>query len=209
MIIMKKILLFLSFALILTIVFTACTSTPKTDELAAAALKEQATAATNSDTLGLAQFQAWKAQNELADVEDFNKPEQEAVAPQKTTKKSYKGPVKAAAPKVVYVPTPAPQQAPAPTTTSNTPNESENVGSGTSESEGTAQAPAPEVKKGVSKSVKGAVIGGVVGAVGGAVINKNNRVAGAVIGGVIGAAGGYGIGRGMDKKDGRIEMIAN
>jgi hypothetical protein len=203
---MKKFLLFLSFALILTIVFTACTSTPKTDELAAAALKEQAAAATNPDTLGLAQFQAWKAQNELVDTEEFNKPEQEAAAPVKTAKKSHKAPVKAAAPKVVYVPTPAPQQAPAPTTTSN---ESENVGSGTSESAGTTEAPAPEAKKGISKSVKGAVIGGVVGAVGGAVINKNNRVAGAVIGGVIGAAGGYGIGRGMDRKDGRIEMIPN
>jgi len=44
----------------------------------------------------------------------------------------------------------------------------------------------------------------VVGAVGGAIINKDNRVVGAVIGGVIGAGGGYGIGRGMDKKDGRI-----
>jgi hypothetical protein len=209
MIIMKKFLLFLSFASIMALVFTACTSTPKTDELAAAALKEQAAATVNPDTVGLSQFQAWKAQNELANAEDFNNPEQEVAAPVKTAKKSYKAPAKAAAPKVVYVPTPAPQQAPAPTTTSNTSNESENVGSGTSESEGTAQAPAPEAKKGISKSVKGAVIGGVVGAVGGAVINKNNRVAGAVIGGVIGAAGGYGIGRGMDKKDGRIEMIAN
>ena len=206
---MKKFLLFLSFASIMAFVFTACTSTPKTDDLAAAALKEQAAVAVNPDTVGLSQFQAWKAQNELANAEDFNNPEQEVAAPVKTSKKSYKTPAKAAAPKVVYVPTPAPQQAPAPTTTSNTSNESENVGSGTSESEGTAQAPAPEAKKGISKSVKGAVIGGVVGAVGGAVINKNNRVAGAVIGGVIGAAGGYGIGRGMDKKDGRIEMIAN
>jgi hypothetical protein len=208
MIIMKKFLLFLSFASVIAFVFTACTSTPKTDELAAAALKEQAAAIVNPDTIGLSQFQAWKAQNELADTEDFNNPEQEA-APVKTAKKSYKAPVKAAARKVVYVPTPAPQKAPVPTTTSNTSNESDNVGSGTSETAGTAEAPAPEAKKGISKSVKGAVIGGVVGAVGGAVINKNNRVAGAVIGGVIGAAGGYGIGRGMDKKDGRIEMIPN
>jgi len=39
----------------------------------------------------------------------------------------------------------------------------------------------------------------------GAILNKKNRVVGAVIGGVVGAAGGYGIGRQMDKKDGRIE----
>ena len=47
------------------------------------------------------------------------------------------------------------------------------------------------------------MIGGVAGAAGGAVINKKNRAAGAVIGGVIGAAGGYGIGRTIDKKNGR------
>jgi hypothetical protein len=58
-------------------------------------------------------------------------------------------------------------------------------------------------KKGWSKAAKGAVIGGVVGAGAGAVINKKNRAAGAVIGGVLGAGAGYGIGRGMDKKDGR------
>jgi hypothetical protein len=58
-------------------------------------------------------------------------------------------------------------------------------------------------KKGWSKAAKGAVIGGVVGAGAGAVINKKNRAAGAVIGGVLGAGAGYGIGRGMDKRDGR------
>ena len=63
-----------------------------------------------------------------------------------------------------------------------------------------------EKEKGWSKAAKGAVIGGVAGAAGGAILNKKNRVLGAVIGGVVGAAGGYGIGRGMDKKDGRIEI---
>ena len=58
-------------------------------------------------------------------------------------------------------------------------------------------------KKGWSKAAKGAVIGGVVGAGTGAVVNKKNRAAGAVIGGVLGAGAGYGIGRGMDKRDGR------
>ena len=41
------------------------------------------------------------------------------------------------------------------------------------------------------------------GAILGAVINKRNRAVGAVIGGVAGGAVGYGIGRTMDKKDGR------
>ena len=61
-------------------------------------------------------------------------------------------------------------------------------------------------KRGWSKSAKGAVIGGASGAVLGAVINKRNRAAGAVIGGVLGAGAGYGIGRKMDKKDGRINL---
>jgi CRISPR/Cas system CSM-associated protein Csm4 (group 5 of RAMP superfamily) len=70
-----------------------------------------------------------------------------------------------------------------------------------SETQNTAKA-----KKGWSKAAKGAVIGGAGGAIAGAVINKRNRAAGAVIGGVIGAGGGYVIGRGMDKKDGRIQL---
>lgn len=55
----------------------------------------------------------------------------------------------------------------------------------------------------ISKAAKGAIIGTVVGAGTGAVVHKRNRSKGAIIGGVIGAAGGYGIGRGMDKRDGR------
>ena len=59
-------------------------------------------------------------------------------------------------------------------------------------------------KKKWSKAAKGAVIGGVIGAGSGAVINKRNRAIGAVIGGVLGAGAGYGIGRSIDKKDGRF-----
>ena len=204
---MKRYLPFLSFALIVTLVFSACTSTPKTDELAAAALKEQATASQNPDTIGLSKFYAWRAQNELVDEQDLNKPAQYA-APIKTAKNVYHAPVHKAS-KPVVQPTPPPP-APAPTTTNTSTNtttaDSDNSGTINSESSETAKAP---VKKGISKAAKGAVIGGVVGAVGGAIINKDNRVVGAVIGGVIGAGGGYGIGRGMDKKDGRIEMIQN
>jgi hypothetical protein len=60
-------------------------------------------------------------------------------------------------------------------------------------------------KKGWSKAAKGTAIGAGAGAVLGAVINKRNRAVGAVIGGVIGGGGGYVIGRGMDKKDGRVQ----
>lgn len=58
-------------------------------------------------------------------------------------------------------------------------------------------------RKGWSKAAKGAVIGGVTGAAAGAIIDKKNRAAGAVIGGVAGAGVGYGIGRHIDKKNGR------
>jgi uncharacterized membrane protein len=58
-------------------------------------------------------------------------------------------------------------------------------------------------KKRWSKAAKATVIGAGAGAVAGAIINKRNRGAGAVIGGILGAGAGYGIGRSMDKKDGR------
>ena len=58
-------------------------------------------------------------------------------------------------------------------------------------------------KKGWSSAAKGAVIGGVAGAAGGAIINKKNRAVGGIVGGILGAAGGYGIGRGIDKRNGR------
>jgi hypothetical protein len=58
-------------------------------------------------------------------------------------------------------------------------------------------------KKGWSKAAKGAAIGAGTGAVAGAIINKRNRAAGAAVGVIIGGGAGYGIGRAMDKKDGR------
>jgi uncharacterized membrane protein len=66
-----------------------------------------------------------------------------------------------------------------------------------------AAAPAAPRKKGWSKAAKGTVIGAGTGAVAGAIINKRNRGVGAVVGGILGAGAGYGIGRSMDKKDGR------
>ena len=176
---MKKLIPFVSFALIMT----ACNQLPEQNSSAVTQQIEVAA----PDTTGLAQFEAWKAQNELgiqAPVEQV----QQTVAPVRKSVKA-KAPVSKA---------PATTQAPS----SSTGDVASNSGSGSSESTGEAKA---AQKKGISKAAKGAVIGGVVGAAGGAVINKKNRVLGAVIGGVVGAAGGYGVGRGMDKKDGRIE----
>jgi hypothetical protein len=158
------------------VLVTACTSTPKTDT----AITTQTTPVTiTADTAGLAQFQAWKTQHELATVAQ------------------YKAQAVAAAPVVVHkhvrTSTVARRSAPNPVATTQS-------GTMTSESENTAKA---AEKKGWSKAAKGAAIGAGVGAAAGAVINKKNRVVGGVVGGVAGGAVGYGIGRHMDKRDGR------
>lgn len=138
---------------------------------------------TPADTAGLAQFQAWKAQNELAAI---NQQQAAAEAPVKEVVRE----------RVVYVNEPRATRRSSRSSgrSSGSTASSGNSGSGTSQA---------EERKGWSKAAKGAVIGGAGGAVVGAVVNKRNRAAGAVIGGVIGGAAGYGIGRSKDKKDGR------
>jgi len=128
------------------------------------------------DTTGLAQFQAWKAQNELVNTE-------QNTAMQPATREVVK-----------YYPASSARKSSSGVSRSSS-------GSSSSGSSGTGSTTTK--KKGWSSAAKGAVIGGVAGAAGGAVINKKNRAAGAVIGGVVGAAGGYGIGRTIDKKNGR------
>jgi hypothetical protein len=128
------------------------------------------------DTVGLAQFQDWKFQNERMDASKYSQYASQPVA---------------------AAPSPAPARR---TTTRRT--ASSNSGSGSMNSGSNNYAKTTQ-KKGWSKAAKGAAIGGGAGAVAGAVINKKNRVAGGVIGGVAGAALGYIIGHGQDKKDGR------
>jgi len=182
---MKKLIPIFSFAIMLT----ACNTTPPvTNGVAGSAVQ----VASQPDTSGLAAYQQWKAQNELASMQVASQPVQQVQAP-----------VRKAAPVRTVYKTVSPSPNPTSTSSSSgTSSTDASSGSGTSQSSGEAKA---SQKKGISKAAKGAVIGGVAGAAGGAILNKKNRVVGAVIGGVIGAAGGYGIGRGMDKKDGRIE----
>ncbi len=149
-----------------------------------------------ADTAGLAQFQAWKAQNELATANQLAQ-QNKVVDSVQPTKEIIRE-------KVVYVNKPGIKKHTTTHTSTNsnstsTGSTTANNGSGVynSTSENTAK------KKGWSKSAKGAVIGGAGGAVLGAIINKRNRGAGAVIGGVLGAGGGYVIGKSKDKKDGR------
>ncbi len=166
---MKKLLFLLP--LIALLVF-ACNSKPKTNaEDVARKVADSLRFA--ADTAGLAEFQNWKAQNEI-----INQPMsgQNALA---------------AAPAVA-------RTSASTRSSSASRSRSSSGGSMSSGSSNTAKA-----KKGWSKAAKGAVIGGVAGGAAGAVINKRNRVVGGVVGGVIGAGVGYGIGRSMDKKDGR------
>jgi hypothetical protein len=141
-----------------------------------------------ADTAGLAQFQAWKAQNELATSQQLQAnqlAEQEQPVREVVRER------------VVYVNEPR-------TTRRSTSSARRSSGSSSgSSSAGSTAGTTTQQKKGWSKAAKGAVIGGAGGAVAGAVINKRNRAVGAVIGGVLGGAAGYGIGRSKDKKDGR------
>jgi hypothetical protein len=181
---MKKLLPILAIA----IVFAACNH--KVDQQPAAAATQQQ--ANMPDTAGLSDYYSWKAQNELAAVKPVQQVQATAAAPVVTRTI------------IKRVPVSSPAKSSS-TSSSSSNNTDASSGSGTMSS-GSEQTAKVEQKKGWSKAAKGAVIGGVVGAAGGAVINKKNRVLGAVIGGVVGAAGGYGIGKGMDKKDGRIDL---
>jgi hypothetical protein len=163
---MKRILSIFSFAAVLAV---SCNTAPQPNAVAGAISPA-------TDTSGLAQFQQWKAMNELANMQQFQNMNAAAQPATKTI--------------VRYVPV-----------RSSSRSSSSRVYSSNSSSSNTATA---SRKKGWSKSAKGAVIGGVAGAAGGAIINKKNRALGAVIGGVLGAGAGYGIGRGMDKRDGRF-----
>jgi hypothetical protein len=201
---MKKLIPIFSIA----VVMAACNPTPKTEAASSAANVSQPVQPTVLDTAGLAEYQAWKVQNELKDTKEYNTPsmEPEQAAPVARVRKvkrpqpSYTS--KTESPVETSVPSSVPASNPESTASNGgSGTVSNDGGAATSESSGTAKA---DEKKGWSKGAKGAVIGGVVGAGAGAVINKKNPVVGAVIGGVLGAGGGYVIGRKMDKKDGRF-----
>lgn len=189
---MKKLLPFLSLAII-----TAACNT-QVDKNAQPSSTQTAQQITQPDTTGLASFNAWKAQNELAQTQPVQNASV-AQQPQKVRTIIKKVPVYTA-------PKSSPVASDTKTTTTSTGSGDANSGTISNTSSETAKA---EKKTGWSKAAKGAVIGGVAGAAGGAIISKKNRVVGAVIGGVLGAAGGYGIGKTMDKKDGRIDYAIN
>jgi hypothetical protein len=193
---MKKVLLSIGAALSLI----ACNQVPQ--ETAGTATQQQIQQPL-ADTAGLASFRNWKVQNELADISEYQAQQiaPVAAAPRQIAKKKAAAPVRHSNP----APAPKPVEQTQTSTSDNTAKNETGSGAGTGTTGAGDETAQTEKKGGWSKAEKGAVIGGIAGAAGGAVINKKNRVAGAVIGAVIGAGGGYAIGRGMDKKDGRID----
>ena len=176
-----------------SVFFVACNSAPQKDAPAQAAVNTQATV----DTAGLADYQSWKAQNEIAPVQEH--PVVAAAKPvvQVRTVRQPVRVVERVIEREVPVETPR-SETKLPDLAGNG-DVASSDGAGTGTDAGTAQAPAEEKKK-VSNSTKGAVIGGVVGGAAGAVISKKNRVVGGIVGGVVGAAVGYGIGKKKDQK---------
>src|SRR5215218_9344599 len=81
---MKKIIFFLSIAVLSIVVLTACNSNNRAEADAVAKLKAyQDSIKFSADTVGLSQFQAWKAQNELSQEEMYG---QNTVAPANNTR---------------------------------------------------------------------------------------------------------------------------
>jgi len=169
---MKRILSVVTIAAVVT----ACNPGPRTEDTEVLSAQKTVLA----DTVGLAEYQAWKAQNELADFQEFQALKAQGVNYNQANNVSRNTSTASRS------------------TSASRSTASRNTGSGRS----TTSAPVAQ-KKGWSKAAKGAAIGAGTGAVIGAVVNKRNRAVGAVIGGVAGGAVGYGVGRGMDKKDGR------
>lgn len=189
---------------ILTIVAGLAACNTDADKIAAtnpSAAVQQAPV-NNLDTAGFAEFQNYKAMNELAVIQEPVQQEQVAAAPVKKATTTVRKATKSVASAPKRVSTSRSSSSSNESTSSSgstvsTGNEGDGAGAGSGDVAQVSE------KKGWSKAAKGAVIGGVTGAAAGAVINKKNRAVGAVIGGVIGAGGGYVVGRGMDKKDGR------
>jgi Glycine zipper len=182
---MKKVLLSVGCA---SLIFVACNTRPDGNTQNPSSIN---TSASTLDTAGLAQFGAWKVEQELAASNSQQLPANTIVYehPEQTSGRAVGH--KSVLQERSY-------SATAPGSTSHAPRNSEPV-SMTSTSSNTAQAPA---KAGWNKAKKGAVIGAGSGAILGAVLDKGNRAVGGVIGGVLGAAVGYGIGHHMDQKGG-------
>ena len=169
---MKKLLPISIIAILAAVFMIACNRQPQANA--------NGKVLTYTDTVGLADFQKWKAQNELADPTVYYKQGNE-IASNRPTRTIVK-----------YVPV-----------KSSTAHRSASRSYSSGSMNSVSQYPAKTLKKGWSRKAKGAVIGGGGGAILGAVINKNNRLLGGALGGALGAGVGYVIGNELDRKHGR------
>src|SRR4051812_13633641 len=76
----------------LAVAMVACNSNPNTTAATNTAPQVQPTPAYTPDTVGLTQFQQWKAANELASVKEYQKPVTQYAAPVKKTRTVYTAP---------------------------------------------------------------------------------------------------------------------
>jgi hypothetical protein len=182
---MKKTLLFIS---IFAIALASCTSrTAKDNQVAQVQLP-------TIDTTGLAAFQEWKYMHERAAITEYQAEPQVKYV----TKPAKKAPVKKA-----KKPAPAPVYNDDNEDIGTSPLPGINEGNNGTIGTETSNEAQEEKKKGISNAAKGTAIGAVGGGAIGAVLFKKNRVLGGAIGAVLGGGIGYGIGRKMDKKQGR------
>jgi len=169
---MKKILPISAIATMIAMLVIACNRSPQSDANSGKNLNY-------TDTLGLADFQKWKALNELKDPTVYYQQGNEMASGQPTRTIVKYVRVKSSATRA----------------------RRSTYRSGSMNS--VAQYPAKSMKRGWSRKAKGAVIGGGGGALLGAVISKHNRLLGGAVGGALGAGLGYVIGNELDRKNGR------
>ncbi|SDD36733.1 YMGG-like glycine zipper-containing protein [Niabella drilacis] len=172
---MKKIIPFAVIAIMILAV--ACRNTKKEDSTGAIPVQ---------DTLGLAEYQKWKMENEVRNRLQQEQQMENTAAPAAAARSSASSSRSSS------------RSSSSRGTTYRSGGGDGNYESGSS---GTvAQAPAPQKRKGMSHTAKGAIVGAASGAIIGAVANRKNRLGGGVVGGVIGAATGAGVGAIVDKK---------
>ncbi|OJU26240.1 MAG: hypothetical protein BGN92_05005 [Sphingobacteriales bacterium 41-5] len=163
------------------ILLSACTQTKKDDTK---------TGLSVTDTLGLAEFQRFKLENEIR---------------QQMMSEQQMGYTTAPAPVQYYTPARSTSTRSSARTTSSRRSSGRTYSSGnrgySNNNGGYATTRQQPQRKRWSHTAKGAVVGGVSGAVIGAVANKRNRLGGGVVGAVVGAATGAGIGAIVDKRE--------
>lgn len=164
------------------VMFSACTQTKKDNANLGLSV---------TDTLGLAEFQRFKLENQIR--QQMMSEQQMSYATAPAPVQQYYAPARSSSSRS-YARTSSSRRSSGRTYSSG--NRGYSSGNG-----GYATQRQQPQRKRWSHTAKGAVVGGVSGAVIGAVANKKNRLGGGVVGAVIGAASGAGIGAIVDRRE--------